>query len=161
METLEIKTFGEQCLREKSRPVEEKNENLSSLLEEMALLMKKRRGVGLAAPQVGINRRIILFDAGGAVCEVINPEISLGEGSECSTEGCLSVPGAEVEVERAKKILLEGLDRNLTPVKYSFEGLPARIVQHEIDHLDGILIIDYLSLVKRKVFDRKWKKNSG
>ncbi len=160
MQADDIKTLGESCLRKKSRPVEEKSAELSSLLDCMAVKMRKTGGVGLAAPQIGINKRIIVFDSGDALLEVINPEISTAEGSECMTEGCLSVPGAEVEVKRADKILLKGLDRNFKPVKYSLEGLPARIVQHEIDHLDGLLIIDYLSLVKRKLFEKKWKKNS-
>ena len=161
MDAREIKTLGEKCLREKSAPVEKKCGRLCSLLDEMADAMRKSKGVGLAAPQVGINERIIIFDSGEGMIEIINPEISLAEGSGSMVEGCLSVPGLEVEINRAEKIMLKGLDRHFKPVKYSLEDLPARIVQHEIDHLDGILIVDYLSLIKRKVFEKKWKKNSG
>ncbi len=160
METRKIKTLGEQCLRENSMPVKEKSEQLCSLLDDMAGAMRTAGGVGLAAPQIGINERIVIFDSGSGLLEIINPEISLAEGDESMAEGCLSVPGALVEIKRAEKILLKGLDRDFKPVKYSLEGLPSRIVQHEIDHLDGILIVDYLSLIKRKVFEKQWKRNS-
>lgn len=160
MEEYEIKTLGERCLRVQSAPVAKNREGLCPMLGEMAAAMKRSGGVGLAAPQVGVNERIIILDPGDGLLEIINPEISASEGAECMVEGCLSVPGAEVEVRRAEKILLKGLDRNFKPVKYSLEGLPARIAQHEIDHLDGILIVDHLSLIKRKLFEKKWKKSS-
>lgn len=160
MAEYEIRRMGERCLREKSSPVSENRKGLCPMLDEMAAAMKKSGGVGLAAPQVGVNERIIILDAGDGLVEIINPEISASEGSGCMAEGCLSVPGAEVEVRRAEKILLKGLDRNFKPVEYRLEGLSARIAQHEIDHLDGILIVDHMSIIKRKLFEKKWKKSS-
>lgn len=161
MDIDDIKILGDECLRGKSASVEtgERGE-VPPLLDEMIRLMKKSGGVGLAAPQVGINKRIIILESGKQVLEIINPVIAMEEGAECMVEGCLSIPGAEVEVKRAGTILLGGLNRSFKPVKYRLEGLPARIAQHEIDHLDGKLIVDYLSIIKRKAFDRKWKRNS-
>lgn len=161
MAVCDIKILGDECLRLKSMPVERGKGDIPSLLKTMKRVMKEKRGVGLAAPQVGINERVIIIDSGEELLEIINPEISTAEGSAQMTEGCLSVPGAEVNVQRADKILLKGCDRSFKPLKLSLEGLPARIVQHEIDHLDGVLIVDYMSVLKRKIFEKKWKKNSG
>ncbi len=160
MENCDIKTLGEECLREKSVPASRDEEETSVILGRMAEAMGKSNGVGIAAPQIGVNKRIIIFESESGPVEAINPEIALQEGSSSMKEGCLSVPGCEADVKRAQKIVLKGMDRNFKPIKYTLEGLPARIVQHEIDHLDGVLIVDYLSLIKRKIFEKQWKKNT-
>ncbi len=160
MEDYEIKTYGDPVLRLKSQTVKKTEGDVAGLLDLMAEKMKEKKGVGLAAPQIGISKSMIIFDSGQGLVEVINPEITLAEGSECAGEGCLSVPGAEAEIKRAEKIVLKGVDRNFKPGKYALEGLPARIVQHELDHLAGILIIDHMSRIKRIFFERQWKKSS-
>jgi peptide deformylase len=125
----------------------------------MFRIMRGSGGVGLAAPQIGINKRIIIFGCGNSLLELINPEISTAEGSISIKEACLSIPGAEVKPKRDWRIRVKGLDRNFKPVRFSLEGLPAVIAQHEIDHLDGILITDYLTPVNRKIPKKPWKKN--
>ncbi len=159
MANCDIKTLGEECLRGKSVPASRDDEEIGAILDRMAEAMSISRGVGIAAPQIGVNKRIIIFESESGPVEAVNPQITIREGSSTMKEGCLSVPGCEADVKRAQKIVLKGLDRNFKPAKYTLEGLPARIVQHEIDHLDGVLIVDYLSLIKRKVFERQWKKN--
>jgi peptide deformylase len=159
MENYDIKTLGEECLREKSVPVSRDDEETGVILDRMAEAIRTSKGIGIAAPQIGVNKRIIIFESEAGPVEALNPQITLQEGSSSMKEGCLSVPGCEADVKRAQKIVLKALDRNFKPAKFILEGLPARIVQHELDHLDGVLIVDYLSLIKRKVFERQWKKN--
>ncbi len=160
MGTIEITKLGSAVLRKKSRSVGDERERICALLDKMAKVMYANKGVGLAAPQVGVDERVIIFDAGDGLVEIINPEIEHAEGSARSSEGCLSIPGAAVDVARAASIAVKGLNRDFEPVKFSLGGLPARIVQHELDHLNGVLIIDYLSFLKRKVFEKKWRKSS-
>ena len=160
MGTHKIKTLGAECLRQKSKPALPWEENEACfILDEMSRVMRECKGVGLAAPQIGINKRIIILDCGNSILEMINPEISTAEGSIQITEACLSIPGAEVKPKRAGEIRVKGLDRNFKPVRFYLKGLPAVIAQHEIDHLDGILITDYLTAVDKKVLQKPWKKN--
>jgi peptide deformylase len=119
--------------------------------------------VGLAAPQVGISQRIIVVDLMARTEQVnikkfINPEIIENEGSETGDEGCLSFPGEYAIVKRAQKILLKALNEKGDEIKLELEGLPARIVQHEVDHLDGILFIDKLPIIKRENIKKHIKK---
>jgi peptide deformylase len=106
-------------------------------------------GVGLAAPQIGIPKRIIVLDIGDNFIELINPEIISQEGSQIGREGCLSVPDTVGLVDRAKKIKVKGLNRNNETVEFEAEDLLARVFQHEIDHLDGVLFIDKAVQIKR------------
>lgn len=108
----------------------------------MAETMYQARGVGLAAPQVGVAKRIIVVDVGEGLWELINPEIIFREGEEVDLEGCLSIPGVTGEVMRASRVRVRGLNRNGQQQVITAEGFGARALQHEIDHLDGILFID-------------------
>ena len=158
MSVLKIITFPESVLRRKSIPVELLKHEDKVLLDNMLETMRASQGVGLAAPQVGILRRIIVLDAGEGVLQLVNPVITAKSGSEVSEEGCLSMPGTMVRVKRAKRITYKALDREGKPVEGKAEGLPARVIQHEIDHLDGRLIIDHLNPIKRFFFKIKYHK---
>lgn len=142
MATRKILTEGDELLRKKCRPVEEINAKTLILLDDMAKTMYKANGVGLAAPQVGILKRIVVIDVGDGLVEMINPRIVMTEGSQIGPEGCLSVPGVEKNVERPKYVVCRALDREGNEVEYHAEDLFARCICHELDHLDGVLFID-------------------
>ena len=129
-------------LREKSKPIKEVNDTIRTLLDDMAETMYHAEGVGLAAPQIGIARRIIVVDTGDGLIELINPVLLKGHGKQVSEEGCLSVPGYYAPVERYKTVFVEGLDRNGKKINIKAKDLAAVALQHEIDHLDGILFTD-------------------
>ena len=156
LSSLTIRKYGDPVLREKCQPVTEVTDAVRRLIDDMAETMHKVRGrVGLSAPQVGVSERVVVVDAGDGLIALINPEIVSREGKETGQEGCLSIPGIHVGVRRAAKIVVEGLDRDGKHVKLTLDGLAARAMQQEIDHLNGILIIDYLSLAKRQLIKRK------
>jgi peptide deformylase len=130
-------------LREKAAPVTKFNANLHKLLDDMADTMYDADGVGLAAPQVGILKRVIVMDCGDGLIEVVNPEIIAFEGEQFDyPEGCLSIPGLRGDVRRHKWVKLRGQDRHGNPFELEAEDLLARCAQHEIDHLNGVLFID-------------------
>lgn len=137
-----IRTVGDPVLRKKAWPVRHINRSLETLIDDMLETMYMAEGVGLAAPQVGVSKRIIVIDVGEGPVELINPEIITTEGEGLGTEGCLSVPGKAGEVPRASRLRVSGLNREGKRVWYEAEGLFARVLQHEIDHLDGVLFID-------------------
>lgn len=139
---LEIRKIGDPILKMKAKRVEKIDDNLKKLINDMIETMKFSNGVGLAAPQVGVNLRIIVVDYEEKPIAFINPEVLEEEGENVDYEGCLSVPGIEVPVKRAERLVLKAQDINGKTKKYKAKGLLARIIQHEIDHLDGILIID-------------------
>ncbi len=112
------------------------------LIENMLRIMEDAHGVGLAAPQVGISERIIVMNPNRKPIVLVNPVIIAKEGSVIAEEGCLSIPGLYGDVERFSKVAVEGYDRKGRPIAYEMEGMSARIVQHEIDHLDGVLFTD-------------------
>jgi peptide deformylase len=124
-------------------------------------------GVGLAAPQVGVSLRVVIIDVSpreegsSGLIELINPEIILAEGEQIEEEGCLSIPGFVSEVKRKAKVRVSGLNRHGEPVEIEGEGLLARALQHEIDHLDGVLFIDRLSRLKRELLKKKIEKAFG
>lgn len=134
-------------LREKSVEVKKINAHIHKLLDDMAETMYAANGVGLAAPQVGINKRVIVVDAGEGLIEMINPVILSLEGEQIGPEGCLSIPGLTGEVRRAMKCKVRALNRNGEEFEVEGEGLMARAFQHEIDHLDGVLFIDLTTKV--------------
>lgn len=140
-----IVTEGDPILRKTCREVTEVNERMRILIDDMIETMREANGVGLAAPQVGVMRRIFVaepdIESGKVYC-FVNPEIVSLEGSQESEEGCLSVPGYYGKVERPEKITIKGLDREGNPQEYTFEGLEAVVMCHEFDHLEGILYID-------------------
>lgn len=132
----------ESFLRQKARPVEVFDERLHQLLDDMAETLYKRDGVGLAAPQVGVRRRVVVIDAGDGLMELINPEITYEEGQQIGEEGCLSIPGVQKRVDRPMTVAVKAKDRNGKDVEFSGQGLKARAFCHEIDHLNGVLFID-------------------
>ncbi len=142
MATRRILTEGDEILRKISRPVKEIDKRTKILLDDMAETMYKNDGVGLAAPQVGILRRIVVIDIGEGLLELINPEIVYSEGSKIDTEGCLSIPGRRGTVERPAKVIVQALNRKGKPIQVTGEGLMAVALCHELDHLDGILYTD-------------------
>ena len=138
-----ILTDKDPALRKKSRPVAEVTDRIRSILDDMADTMHDSNGVGLAAPQVGILRRMFVVQVDEEMLyELINPEIVEVDGDQYGEEGCLSVPGYVGYVHRPEKVKIRGLDRNVQPVEYEGEGLLARAFMHEYDHLDGILYTD-------------------
>lgn len=143
MSTFTIRTDGDPILRRKARPVEKVDQKVRDILDRMLETMYAAPGVGLAAPQVGISRRMIVMDVGQGPIKVVNPKITyLSEEEELAMEGCLSFPGLEGEVWRCSKVRLSGLDEFGQKVSYEGEGLFARCAQHECDHLDGVLYVD-------------------
>lgn len=139
MGVLTIREVGEKVLQEQAEPVSEINCEIKQLLDDMAQTMYSAEGVGLAAPQVGYSLRIIIVDVGKGLIELINPSIVATEGRAYATEWCLSVPGLCGEVERFAKVTVEGYNRNGKKIIISAQDLLARALQHEIDHLEGIL----------------------
>lgn len=165
VEELRIVTLGHPALRERATPVEEINGELQSLIRNMAELMYRVKGLGLAANQIGIPKRFFIMDIGqkegSPSLEVyINPEILAKEGVTEYEEGCLSIPGYYAKVERFAKIYVRAIDLNGKPFERELEGLSAIAFQHEFDHLEGILFVDRLSPLKRELFNRWWKKHS-
>lgn len=118
-------------------------------LSQMAQAMYEASGVGLAAPQVGISRELIVVDIGEGLYKLINPKIIKKEGAQAQEEGCLSVPGICLKIKRADKIKIEALDESGKPVAIEAEGLLACVFQHEIDHLKGKLIVDHANLLDK------------
>ena len=129
-------------LRKHARKVEKFDKRLSVLLDDMADTMYEADGVGLAAPQVGILKRAVVIDVGEGLIELVNPEITWTEGEVVSTEGCLSVPGRRGTVARPEKVRVSAQDRKGNPIEVEGEGLLARCLCHELDHLDGVLYVD-------------------
>lgn len=143
MATRNIVKIGDPILREKCREVTTFDDRLGQLIDDMTETMFKAEGVGLAAPQVGILKRVCVVCVDGeTVYELVNPVIVRASGSQTGPEGCLSIPGRSGQVERPKKIAVEAFNRNGDAVKYKVEGFEAVAFCHEIDHLDGIMYID-------------------
>jgi peptide deformylase len=140
----QIRQYPDAALKMTARPVEEFDDDLRDLAERMKRLMVEARGVGLAAPQVGILQRMFVFTpAADEAAAVVNPEIvERSEETEVADEGCLSIQGVLVPIERSARITLAGLDENGNAVRYELDDIFARAAQHELDHLDGVLIID-------------------
>ncbi len=142
MAVYKIIELGDPILREKSRPVPEINASILKLIDNMADTLYAAKGVGLAAPQIGVSKRVIVVDCGEGLQEVVNPEIISREGEEVAVEGCLSIPGVAAEVKRAALVVVTGWNRKGEEIQIAASGLGARAFQHETDHLDGILFID-------------------
>ncbi len=150
MALLEIKKAGDAVLKEICRPVDKIDKRLKRTLDDMADTMYAADGVGLAAPQVGLPLRMVVIDVGEGLLEMINPVIIASDGLEADTEGCLSVPKIFGEVERASHVTVEFLDRRHKKKRLEAEKLMARAIQHELDHLDGILFIDKAKFLKKE-----------
>ncbi|WP_022854437.1 peptide deformylase [Thermodesulfatator atlanticus] len=159
-----IRILGDPVLREKAKPVTEINGALQQLIDDMAETMYEVKGLGLAANQVGETLRLFVLDlkqreGAPELIVFINPEIVEAEGELFEEEGCLSIPGYSAKVKRKAKVLVRALDREGNPFEMELEGLGARAIQHELDHLNGTLYIDYLSTLKKNLFKRWWKKH--
>ncbi len=171
MALLEILTYPDPRLAKKSTPVEAVDDTIRTLIDDMTETMYEADGVGLAAPQVGITKRLIVIDVDQKNDEqgnpiernpraIVNPVITAKEGKIVWEEGCLSVPEYNDEVERAAKVVCEGLDRDGNPLRIEAEGLLAVCLQHEIDHLDGVLFVDRLSRLKQSMVKKKLQKRA-
>ena len=167
MAILDILTYPDPELKKISKAVEEVDENITSLIDNMFKTMYAAPGIGLAAPQVGVLKRVIVLDIGGRESDeggkanpiaLINPEIISSMGETSFEEGCLSIPDFTADVTRAEGIKIKGLNRKGESVEMECDGLMAIVLQHEIDHLNGILFVDRLGSVKRDIFRRKFKK---
>ena len=142
MAVMKILRLGDETLRKKSHPVTKIDRRTVGLLKDMAETMYAADGCGLAAPQVGILRRMVVIDVGDGLIELINPEIIESEGEEIGVEGCLSVPGRRGTVKRPTKVVVRALDKKGREIELTAEGFLARAVCHELDHLDGIVYVD-------------------
>lgn len=149
MAVLEIRKAGDKVLKEKAAPVVKIDRKIKRLLDDMVQTMYEAQGVGLAAPQVGTSLRMIVLNTGDGLIELINPVITACEGLETGTEGCLSIPGVYGEVERHAKVTVEGLNRDGKRVSVTGTELLARALQHEIDHLEGVLFIELAKSVHK------------
>ncbi|QQR79357.1 MAG: peptide deformylase [Deltaproteobacteria bacterium] len=162
---LKIVHYPDPVLKKISTPVEKFDKNLEKLIEDMFETMYAAPGVGLAAPQVAISKRILVIDVGLAEegqhkadpKAIINPVITTKEEKIIWEEGCLSLPQLTLPMERSKKIIVEGFDAKGKPTKFFAEDLQAVAFQHEIDHLDGRLLVDKLSQLKRELYVKKLK----
>lgn len=164
MSLREILIYPDGRLKKKSAPVKDFDRVLHRLLDDMAETMYESKGVGLAGPQVGENLRAVVIDVdfgkSGSknIQEFVNPVIVSAEGSQMSEEGCLSVPGFKSTIKRKLNIAVEAFDRGGDKVVFEATDLLSRVLQHEIDHLDGIMFFDRLSGLKRQLLKRKIEK---
>jgi len=149
---LKIRLFGDPALRKKSLAVKSIGPAERILVDAMIQTMREHKGIGLAAPQVGINQRILVADIGDGPIAVINPQIIKKVGSQKLEEGCLSIPNVSIAIKRPRKIVVKYLDIEGEVVEEVYEDLIARVIQHEIDHLDGKLIVDYANKAEREEF---------
>ena len=154
--------LGSPVLRQRADPVPGVDDAVRQLIDDLFDTMYAAKGVGLAANQVGIAQRVAVVDTGGDTLEplvLVNPTIlHRGDETETAEEGCLSIPEIFGDVERPVSIIVEATDRSGTPFRLEASGYQARAIQHEIDHLDGVLFLDHLSAVKRGLLLSKWKR---
>ncbi len=166
---LDIVVYPDKRLKSISKKVEVFDDGLHRLLDDMYETMLSKNGIGLAAVQVGVARRILIVNIPREdekiykedLLEIINPEIVEANGEVLFQEGCLSVPSFFEEVTRAQAITLKFFDRNGAEQTLKADGLQAIAIQHEIDHLNGIVFVEKLPMLKRKKFEKEWKKTHG
>lgn len=149
MAVYEIVKDEHPVLREIAKPIPKINPNIHKLLKNMSDTMYDAKGVGLAAPQIGISKRAVVIDVGEGLIQLINPEIIHLEGQEIDEEGCLSYPGVTGEVSRATKCRVRAMDPSGNEIELEGEGLLARAFQHEIDHLNGIVFLDKAKNIRK------------
>ena len=154
----EVLTFPDPVLRETSETVEAVSGDIKSLIDDMTETMYAFRGIGLAAIQIGVPKRVIVVDVGEGLVALVNPAICKEEGEVQMEEGCLCLPGVLVDVKRSERVTVKGLDAKGEEVTIEAEGLFARALQHEIEHLDGILIVDKVSRIKRELLTSALRK---
>ena len=157
---LDIRTFGDPVLKTRAAPVESFDESLLRLTEDMLVTMRENEGVGLAANQVGRLKRVLVAAVEDEEYVIVNPVLTdMAETKERGPEGCLSIPGIQVEVERPTAVTVSGQDVSGKPLRIEASDLLARILQHEVDHLDGVLILDRTDRESRKAAMREWREH--
>lgn len=159
----EICKYGETVLKQKAREVDNIDEKTALLVEKMRQTMYGASGIGLAAPQIGKSIQLALVDItmgedGDEFMVLINPEIIESEGNEANEEGCLSIPGISTQVSRSLHIKIRAYDLNGKEIQQEYEGYKARVIQHEIDHLNGVLIVDRVSSLKKQLLKKEIRK---
>jgi len=167
MAVREIRILGDPVLREPSEEVGELGDEVRALVRDLFETMYLAEGIGLAAPQVGVSERVIVVDLrdsddedGIGAVALVNPKVvESSRKTARAPEGCLSIPGMEEVVERPDKVTVEGLGPDGNPLSLTVSGLLSRALQHEIDHLDGVLFIDRVSPLKRRMLLKKWQKS--
>lgn len=165
MSVLEIRKYPDRVLKRKSALVDEIDTSIVRLAGDMVETMYAANGLGLAAPQVGVLKRLIVIDRShieGEVARVlvlVNPEIVSREGAVAAEEGCLSLPDFVAEVDRAERVVVKGLDLEGNETTITAEGLLARALQHEIDHIDGTLLLDRAGFLKREFYKKRFRKS--
>ncbi len=157
---LRLRYYGDPVLRKKAEPVASVTPEIREVIAGLFETMYRERGIGLAAPQVGLSLRIFVLDVEGeggerAKVALVNPALARSSGTVVGEEGCLSIPGIHADVKRNAEVTFEGLDETGAPISMRAEGLLARALQHELDHLDGVLFIDRLSAIRRKLLEPK------
>ena len=162
MARLNIEMLGSDVLRRKAEAVPTPGPELDRLVADMFETMYDASGIGLAAPQIGLSERLIVVDVkedGAQPMALLNPTVvESGSGKDRVEEGCLSIPGVAATVERPTSVVVEATDAKGQPVRIQAQGMLARCLQHEIDHLDGVLFIDRISPIKRKMLLAKYRK---
>lgn len=161
MSVRDVRYLGDPVLREKCREVDAVDDEVRALVDDLLETMYAEDGIGLAAPQIGILMRVFVYDVRDDEIEpgvLVNPRIVAAIGKQKEVEGCLSIPGLDEVVERSEEVVVEGLDREGEPVRIEATGLLSRCLQHENDHLDGVLFIDRVSPLKRRMLLKKWSK---
>ncbi|HUG36402.1 MAG TPA: peptide deformylase [Candidatus Limnocylindrales bacterium] len=159
MAVLSVRRYGDPILRQKASPVAEVTPEIKKTIEDMVESMFHQVGIGLAAPQVGISLRLVVIDDGKRGTQaLINPVITERRGSVTAEEGCLSLPGIFADVERSEWVRVEAIDADGAPVSLEARGFQARVIEHELDHLDGVLFIDRLPPVARDRIKKRIQK---
>ncbi|MFH0732320.1 MAG: peptide deformylase [Candidatus Omnitrophota bacterium] len=158
---LDIKKYPDKILRAKCTPVQAVNDEIRQLAEDMLFTMRASCGIGLAAPQVGVSECIIVADIGEGPVKLINPKIIQKKGKSVIEEGCLSLPEALLKVKRAHAVKIKALDEAGNEVTIDAEGLLATVIQHEIDHINGILLIDHANFIRKKMMERRLAQIKG
>jgi len=163
MSVREIKKYPDRVLKEKTQLITDCNAELDKLIDDMIETMYAAPGVGLAANQVGVSKQVAVIDVSvrdekSPLIVLLNPEIMQREGEIEAEEGCLSVPDYTAVLKRAMKVHVKGLDRNGKPVEFEAEGLLARALQHEIDHLNGILFVDRMGRIRKEFFKKRYAR---
>ena len=159
----QIRLLGDPVLRESCRVIDDIDDDMRQLIDDLMDTMYEADGIGLAAPQIGVSQRVFVYDVredGHSPGVLVNPRIIENTGAIRESEGCLSIPDLTEIVERSSSIVVEGLDGEGRPIRLEADGLLSRCLQHETDHLDGILFFDRISPLKRKMLLAKWAKGN-
>ncbi len=157
--SIEIRTYGDSVLRRTADQITEIDSETKQIAEKMVEAMLRANGIGIAAPQIGVSKRIIVLDLDGKFHVLINPEIiETSQESEEILEGCLSIPGVDADITRKLQTHLRGVTLDEKTIDIEGEGLMARAIQHEIDHLNGVLFIDYLSPARRRSLLKEYRR---